>query len=83
MFLHRTVIKKEEKMEKKEGKRPEDIKKEEKDEEELKPGTTNRSRVTKSGDERLRFLRGEERSQWAGGCHSRSSKCSELFSDFA
>nr|KAF6350012.1 scaffold attachment factor B2 [Myotis myotis] len=49
MFLHRTVIKKEEKMEKKEGKRPEDIKKEEKDEDELKPGTTNRSRVTKSG----------------------------------
>nr|KAF6350011.1 scaffold attachment factor B2 [Myotis myotis] len=36
-------------MEKKEGKRPEDIKKEEKDEDELKPGTTNRSRVTKSG----------------------------------
>ncbi|ELK29841.1 Scaffold attachment factor B2, partial [Myotis davidii] len=47
--IEKTVIKKEEKMEKKEGKRPEDIKKEEKDEDELKPGTTNRSRVTKSG----------------------------------
>lgn len=50
MFLHRTIIKKEEKIEKKEGKKPEDIKKEEKDEDELKPGTTNRSRVTKSGE---------------------------------
>ncbi|XP_036315391.1 scaffold attachment factor B2 isoform X9 [Pipistrellus kuhlii] len=47
--VEKTVIKKEEKMEKKEGKRPEDIKKEEKDEDELKPGTANRSRVTKSG----------------------------------
>ncbi|CAK6445596.1 unnamed protein product [Pipistrellus nathusii] len=47
--VEKTVIKKEEKMEKKEGKRPEDIIKEEKDEDELKPGTTNRSRVTKSG----------------------------------
>lgn len=52
-FLHRTIIKKEEKVEKKEEKKPEDIKKEEKDEDELKPGATNRSRVTKSGDERL------------------------------
>lgn len=50
MFLHRTVIKKEERIEKREEKKPEDIKKEEKDEDELKPGTTNRSRVTKSGD---------------------------------
>ena len=50
MLLHRTVIKKEEKVEKKEGKKPEDIKKEEKDEDEQKPGTTNRSRVTKSGE---------------------------------
>uniref|UniRef100_K9IN78 Putative hsp27-ere-tata-binding protein/scaffold attachment factor saf-b n=1 Tax=Desmodus rotundus TaxID=9430 RepID=K9IN78_DESRO len=47
--IEKTVIKKEEKVEKKEGKKPEDIKKEEKDEDELKPGTTNRSRVTKSG----------------------------------
>lgn len=58
MFLYRTVIKKEEKMEKKEGKRLEDIKKEEKDEDELKPGTTNRSRVTKSGDLRLSVREG-------------------------
>uniref|UniRef100_A0A2I3TE76 Scaffold attachment factor B2 n=1 Tax=Pan troglodytes TaxID=9598 RepID=A0A2I3TE76_PANTR len=40
---------KEEKIEKKEEKKPEDIKKEEKDQDELKPGPTNRSRVTKSG----------------------------------
>lgn len=38
-------------MEKKEEKEPEDIKKEEKDENELKLGPENRSRVTKSGDE--------------------------------
>ncbi|KAJ1059816.1 hypothetical protein K5549_004254 [Capra hircus] len=44
----RTIIKKEEKMEKKEEKEPEDIKKEEKDENELKSGPENRSRVTKS-----------------------------------
>nr|XP_024650067.1 scaffold attachment factor B2 [Macaca nemestrina] len=49
MFLNRTVIKKEEKIEKKEEKKPEDIKKEEKDQDELKPGPTSRSRVTKSG----------------------------------
>ncbi|XP_066130999.1 scaffold attachment factor B2 [Saccopteryx bilineata] len=47
--IERTVIKKEEKVERKEGKKPEDIKKEEKDEDELKPGTTNRSRINKSG----------------------------------
>nr|KAF6402363.1 scaffold attachment factor B2 [Rousettus aegyptiacus] len=47
--IEKTVIKKEEKVEKKEEKKPEDIKKEEKDEDELKPGATNRSRVTKSG----------------------------------
>ncbi|KAG8519062.1 Scaffold attachment factor B2 [Galemys pyrenaicus] len=47
--IEKTIIKKEEKMEKKEEKRPEDIKKEEKDEDELKPGPTNRSRITKSG----------------------------------
>ncbi|KAF5911634.1 hypothetical protein HPG69_008233 [Diceros bicornis minor] len=46
--IEKTVIKKEEKTEKKEEKRPEDIKKEEKDEDELKTGPTNRSRVTKS-----------------------------------
>lgn len=50
MFLNRTVIKKEEKIEKKEEKKPEDIKKEEKDQDELKPAPANRSRVTKSGD---------------------------------
>ncbi|XP_063555180.1 LOW QUALITY PROTEIN: scaffold attachment factor B2-like [Gorilla gorilla gorilla] len=49
MSLNRTVIKKEEKIEKKEEKQAEDIKKEEKDQDELKPGPTNRSRVTKSG----------------------------------
>lgn len=53
VFLNRTVIKKEEKMEKKEEKKPEDIKKEEKDEDEPKPGPTNRSRVTKSGEPSL------------------------------
>lgn len=53
MFLNRTVIKKEEKMEKKEERKPENIKKEEKDEDELKPGAANRSRVTRSGDESL------------------------------
>ncbi|XP_053435048.1 scaffold attachment factor B2 [Nycticebus coucang] len=47
--IEKTVIKKEEKIEKKEEKRPEDIKKEEKDQDELKPGPTNRSRITKSG----------------------------------
>ncbi|XP_047633357.1 scaffold attachment factor B2 isoform X2 [Phacochoerus africanus] len=47
--IEKTVIKKEEKSEKKEEKKPEEIKKEEKDEDELKPGPTNRSRVTKSG----------------------------------
>lgn len=47
--IDKTVIKKEEKIEKKEEKKPEEIKKEEKDEDELKPGPTNRSRVTKSG----------------------------------
>ncbi|XP_008571276.1 PREDICTED: scaffold attachment factor B2 isoform X1 [Galeopterus variegatus] len=47
--IEKTVIKKEEKIEKKEEKKPEDIKKEEKDPDELKPGPTNRSRVTKSG----------------------------------
>ncbi|KAB1259504.1 Scaffold attachment factor B2 [Camelus dromedarius] len=51
--VEKTVIKKEEKIEKKEEKKPEDIKKEEKDEDELKAGPTNRSRVTKSGDESL------------------------------
>lgn len=58
MFLNRTVIKKEEKIEKKEEKKPEDIKKEEKDQDELKPGPTSRSRVTKSGDESLLSARG-------------------------
>uniref|UniRef100_H9ZC54 Scaffold attachment factor B1 isoform 2 n=1 Tax=Macaca mulatta TaxID=9544 RepID=H9ZC54_MACMU len=47
--IEKTVIKKEEKIEKKEEKKPEDIKKEEKDQDELKPGPTSRSRVTKSG----------------------------------
>uniref|UniRef100_A0A8C2P9Y4 Scaffold attachment factor B2 n=1 Tax=Capra hircus TaxID=9925 RepID=A0A8C2P9Y4_CAPHI len=47
--VEKTIIKKEEKMEKKEEKEPEDIKKEEKDENELKSGPENRSRVTKSG----------------------------------
>lgn len=58
MFLNRTVIKKEEKIEKKEEKKPEDIKKEEKDQDELKPGPTSRSRVTKSGDKSLLSARG-------------------------
>jgi hypothetical protein len=44
------MIKKEEKMEKKEEKKPEDIKKEENDQDELKPGPTTPSKVTKSGD---------------------------------
>ncbi|XP_035300980.1 scaffold attachment factor B2 isoform X6 [Cricetulus griseus] len=44
----RTVIKKEEKLERKEEKRLEDIKKE-KDQDELTPGTASRSRVAKSG----------------------------------
>lgn len=61
MFLNRTVIKKEEKMEKKEEKKPEDIKKEEKDEDEPKPGPTNRSRVTKSGERSLPTSPGEGR----------------------
>ncbi|XP_057565788.1 scaffold attachment factor B2 isoform X4 [Hippopotamus amphibius kiboko] len=47
--VEKTVIKKEEKMEKKEEKKPENIKKEEKDEDELKPGSANRSRATRSG----------------------------------
>ncbi|KAM5238872.1 scaffold attachment factor B2-like [Ctenodactylus gundi] len=47
--IEKTVIKKEEKTEKKEEKKPEDIKKEEKDPDELKLGSTSRSRVTKSG----------------------------------
>ncbi|KAK2087127.1 Scaffold attachment factor B2 [Saguinus oedipus] len=61
MFLNRTVIKKEEKIEKKEEKKPEDIKKEEKDQDELKPEPTNRSRVTKSGDESLSSAGGRGR----------------------
>lgn len=61
IFLNRTVIKKEEKMEKKEEKKPEDIKKEEKDEDEPKPGPTNRSRVTKSGERSLPRSPGEGR----------------------
>lgn len=65
-FLHRTVIKKEEKVEKKEEKKPEDIKKEEKDEDELKPGATNRSRVTKSGDETLSVQEPGRASQGGG-----------------
>ncbi|EHH59101.1 Scaffold attachment factor B2 [Macaca fascicularis] len=56
--IEKTVIKKEEKIEKKEEKKPEDIKKEEKDQDELKPGPTSRSRVTKSGDESLLSARG-------------------------
>ncbi|XP_027629332.1 scaffold attachment factor B2 [Tupaia chinensis] len=47
--VEKTVIKKEEKTERKEEKKPEDIKKEEKDQDELKPGPADRSRVTKSG----------------------------------
>uniref|UniRef100_G3ST61 Scaffold attachment factor B2 n=1 Tax=Loxodonta africana TaxID=9785 RepID=G3ST61_LOXAF len=43
-----TVIKKEEKSERKEEKKPGDIKKEEKDPDDLKPGPPSRSRVTKS-----------------------------------
>nr|XP_044990929.1 scaffold attachment factor B2 isoform X2 [Jaculus jaculus] len=43
------VIKKEEKVERKEEKRPEDIKKEEEDQDELKPGASSRSRITRSG----------------------------------
>lgn len=46
--FNRTVIKKEEKQERKEEKRPEDIKKE-KDQDELTPGAASRSRVAKSG----------------------------------
>ncbi|XP_064136418.1 scaffold attachment factor B2 isoform X3 [Loxodonta africana] len=45
----KTVIKKEEKSERKEEKKPGDIKKEEKDPDDLKPGPPSRSRVTKSG----------------------------------
>uniref|UniRef100_A0ABK0M1B9 Scaffold attachment factor B2 n=1 Tax=Rattus norvegicus TaxID=10116 RepID=A0ABK0M1B9_RAT len=47
-IFNRTVIKKEEKLERKEEKGPEDIKKE-KDQDELPPGTASHSRVTKSG----------------------------------
>ncbi|XP_073910497.1 scaffold attachment factor B2 isoform X2 [Castor canadensis] len=47
--VEKTMIKKEEKMEKKEEKKPEDIKKEENDQDELKPGPTTPSKVTKSG----------------------------------
>ncbi|ERE72783.1 scaffold attachment factor B2 [Cricetulus griseus] len=46
--MEKTVIKKEEKLERKEEKRLEDIKKE-KDQDELTPGTASRSRVAKSG----------------------------------
>uniref|UniRef100_A0A8I6AJV7 Scaffold attachment factor B2 n=1 Tax=Rattus norvegicus TaxID=10116 RepID=A0A8I6AJV7_RAT len=46
--MEKTVIKKEEKLERKEEKGPEDIKKE-KDQDELPPGTASHSRVTKSG----------------------------------
>lgn len=46
---NRTVIKKEEKLERKEEKRPEDIKKE-KDQDELTPGAASRSRVAKPGE---------------------------------
>ena len=74
MFLNRTVIKKEEKMEKKEERKPENIKKEEKDEDELKPGAANRSRVTRSGDESLwsvhekgRGGEGSRRVAWSEG----------------
>ncbi|KAM9687559.1 scaffold attachment factor B2 isoform 1-T1 [Trichechus inunguis] len=45
----KTIIKKEEKSERKEEKKPGDIKKEEKDQDELKPAPPSRSRVTKSG----------------------------------
>lgn len=64
--IEKTVIKKEEKVEKKEEKKPEDIKKEEKDEDELKPGATNRSRVTKSGDETLSVQEPGRASQGGG-----------------
>lgn len=50
-ILNRTVIKKEEKLEKEE-KGPEDIKKE-KDQDELSPGAASHSRVTKSGKQHL------------------------------
>ncbi|XP_052602801.1 scaffold attachment factor B2 isoform X2 [Peromyscus californicus insignis] len=46
--MEKTVIKKEEKLERREEKRPEDIKKE-KDQDELTPGAASRSRVAKSG----------------------------------
>lgn len=59
------MIKKEEKMEKREEKQPEDIKKEEKDEDELKEGSPNRARVTKSGDECLVLI-------WQGGGDSKA-----------
>lgn len=51
-IFNRTVIKKEEKLERKEEKGPEDIKKE-KDQDELPPGTASHSRVTKSGKQHL------------------------------
>ncbi|XP_007952667.1 scaffold attachment factor B2 [Orycteropus afer afer] len=47
--MEKTIIKKEEKNERKEEKKPDDIKKEEKDQDEPKPETPSRSRVTKSG----------------------------------
>lgn len=73
VFLNRTVIKKEEKMEKKEEKKPEDIKKEEKDEDEPKPGPTNRSRVTKSGEQSLPRAPQEGRAWWGGGGRCRGA----------
>lgn len=75
VFLNRTVIKKEEKMEKKEEKKPEDIKKEEKDEDELKPGPTNRSRVTKSGEQSLPRAPREGRAWWGGRGRCRERVC--------
>ena len=69
--FNRTVIKKEEKIDKKEEKRPEDIKKEEKDEDELKPGPTDRSRVTKSGEASFTCPRaGRSLGTGLGGCWS-------------
>lgn len=61
--FNRTVIKKEEKLERKEEKRLEDIKKE-KDQDELTPGTASRSRVAKSGEPCLEH-------QWKGWRHGR------------
>lgn len=71
VFFNRIVIKKEEKIDKKEEKRFEDIKKEEKDEDELKLGFIDRFRVIKLGEAFFTCLRvGRSLGIGLGGCWS-------------